>query len=135
MAARAQVDISKCVIKTFTVKAASSVTEGYAVKIDGDGIVLNCSAGDAANGIALESGAAGTQVMVALANCGGLVAVKVGTGGATAGLYGAAVADGIANAGALGGGTTLVNIVCQFLQTGIAGDVVGAIPLSLPVVT
>ena len=135
MATRALVDLSKCTIKTFTVKAASSVTEGYAVKFEDGQIALNCSAGDAANGIALESGAAGTQVQVALANCGGLVAVKVGTGGATAGLYGAAVANGVADAGALGGGTTLVNIVCQFLQTGVAGDVVGAIPLSIPAVT
>lgn len=134
MATRATVDLSKCTIKPFTVKAASAVTAGYAVKIDGTD-VLNCSAGDAANGIALATAAAGETVEIALANCGGLVAVKVGTGGCTAGLYGKAVADGIADAGALGGGTTLANIVCQFIQTGVAGDVVGAIPLSIPAVT
>lgn len=134
MAARATVDLSKCLIKTFTVKAASSVTVGYAVKLDGTN-VLNCGAGDAAFGIALATAAAGEQVEIALAFGGGIVPVKVGTGDATAGLYGAAVADGIANAGALGGGTTLVNIVCLFVQTGVAGDVVGAIPLSIPAVT
>lgn len=135
MAARAIVDLSKCLIKPFTVKAASTVTEGYAVKIEDGSIVLNCSAGDAAFGIALESGTAGQVVNVAIVAGGGIVPVKVGTGGATASLYGAAVADGIANAGALGGGTTLVNIVCQFMQTGVAGDVVGAIPVSIPAVT
>jgi hypothetical protein len=135
MAARATVDLSRCLVKTFRVKAASSVTEGYAVKIEDGLIVLNCAAGDAANGIALESGAAGDLVAIALCNAGGLVPVKVGTGGATAGLYGVAVANGVANAGALGGGTTLVNIVCQFIENGVAGDVVGAIPLSIPAVT
>jgi hypothetical protein len=134
MATRAIVDLSKCLIKTFPVKAASSVTAGYAIKIDGTD-VLNCSAGDAANGIAIATAAAGEMVDFALAFGGGVVAVKVGTGGATAGLYGKAVADGVADAGALGGSTTLVNIVCQFLQTGVAGDVVGAIPLSIPAVT
>lgn len=134
MATRATVDLSNCTIKAATVKAASSVTVGYAIKRDGTD-VLNCSAGDACDGIALSTGAAAEVVDIALANCGGIVPVKVGTGGATAGLYGKAVADGIADAGALGGGTTLVNIVCQFVQTGVAGDVVGAIPLSIPAVT
>ena len=134
MASRATVDLSNATIKPFPVKAASAVTVGYAVKFDGAD-VLNCSAGDAANGIAISTGAAAETVDIALAFGGGIVPVKVGTGGATAGLYGAAVADGIANAGALGGGTTLVNIVCMFVQTGVAGDVVGAIPLSIPAVT
>jgi hypothetical protein len=134
MATRAIADLSKCLIKSFPVKAASAVTAGYAVKFDGTD-VLNCSAGNAANGIAISTAAAGETVDIALAFGGGACPVKVGTGGATAGLYGAAVADGVADAGALGGGTTLVNIVCQFLQTGVAGDVVAAIPLSIPAVT
>lgn len=136
MATRPTVDTCKAVLKPYTVKAGEIVTAGYAVKIDSaTGHILNCSAGDAAFGIAMESGVAGALVEIALANCGGLIKVKVGTGDATAGLYGAAAANGIANAGALGGGTTLVNIVCQFVEAGVAGDEVGAIPMSIPAVT
>jgi len=55
----------------------------------------------------------------------GIVKVKVSTGGATRGKHAVVVADGVADAAALGGGTTAVNVIGTFAQTGVAGDVVG----------
>lgn len=50
--------------------------------------------------------------------------VKVGTGGATKGAMGKATSDGTTDA-TLGGGTTAFYPVCQFEETGVAGDLVG----------
>lgn len=50
--------------------------------------------------------------------------VKVGTGGATIGEYGSATTDGVTD-DVVGGGTTLVVPICEFMQTGVAGDLVG----------
>ena len=108
MAARASVETSLALKKSATVKAASSVTEGYAIKFHTDGTVLNCTAGDAAIGYALESGAAGEVVSYISVGSTASVKAKVGTGGAT----------------------TLVNVVGLAVQTGNAADFIGVIPIA-----
>jgi len=131
-------------VLTGVVKAAASVTKGYPVKRDtATGTLENCTAGDVAHGIALETATAGNRFTYALANAGGVVPGKVGTGGATNGSYAVAVNDGLADCAALGGGTTQLNIVGQFVIdegsgtafTGSAGDMVGVVPLSIPTFT
>lgn len=128
MAVRALLDLGPGpYIKTFTVAAGQAATEGRPLSFAASDEEVQTTAAAAAVtcGIALETKAAGERVQVLVGE--GVVKVKVGTGGATRGLYGVVVADGVTNSGTLGGGTTLKNIVGRFLQTGVAGDVVGLV--------
>lgn len=128
MATRALLDLGPGpYIKTFTVAAGQAATEGRPVSFaSADEEVQTTAAGAAVTcGIALETKAAGERVQVLIGE--GVVKVKVGTGGATRGLYAVVVADGVTNSGTLGGGSVLKNLVGRFLQTGVAGDVVGLI--------
>lgn len=129
MATRPSVDTSHCTFKARRVKAASTFTKYKAVKFNG-GEVLDCAAGDSADGYAQMSAAPGTPGTFVPVNSPGQVEVLVGTGGATEGKYAVVVADGLADAPALGGGTTAVNIVGKFVDTGVAGDRVAMLPLS-----
>lgn len=129
MAARATVKTEYALRDAATVKAASSVTAFYPIKRDGTD-VLNCSSGDAADGFSTEAGSAGDIVEFITVGSTAMVKVKVGTGGATAGAWAKVVADGVTDSGTLGGGTTLVNVVGKFVQTGVAGDYVGLIPIA-----
>lgn len=52
------------------------------------------------------------------------VKVKVGTGDATYGALGKATSDGATDM-TVGGGTTAAYPVCRFMETGVAGDLVG----------
>lgn len=114
---------SRSFIHTFTVEAAGTVTKGYPVKLGTAATdVVNAGANGKAIGIALASGVAGDSVDVAL--FGPVVPAKVGTGGATHGEHAIAVADGFTNQ-TLGGGTTVKYIAGTFLETGVAGDMVG----------
>lgn len=128
MATRAFEASCNLILQTFPVKAASDVTAGYPVKMDGTD-VLNCTAGDAAVGYAMATAAAGELVEIALIGSSGIVKAKVGTGGCTAGAWLKAANDGAINSGTLGGGTTLVNVIGKALQTGSAGDFVGVVPI------
>lgn len=128
MATRALLDLGPLPkIKTFTVAAGQSAVEGRAASFaSADEEVQLTAAGAAPTaGIFLETKAAGDRVQVLVSQGDAIVKVKVGTGGCTRGLYGVVVADGLTNAPTLGGGTVLRNIVGRFLQTGVAGDVVG----------
>jgi hypothetical protein len=128
MAVRATYDLGNnaAKIKTYTVASGQATTEGRPVKFaSADEEVQTAGAGEACWGIALETKAAGERVQVLVSEGDALVKVKVGTGGATRGAHAVIVADGVTNSGTLGGGSTLVNVVGTFAQTGVAGDVVG----------
>jgi hypothetical protein len=113
-------------VKTYYVAAGQSITEGRAVSLgSADEEITPTAAGAAPWGIALESKNALEKCQVLVGAGDGLVKVKVGTGGATRGSYAVVVADGLTNAPVLGAGTVLRNIVGQFAQTGVVGDVVG----------
>lgn len=113
------------VILPFVVKAASAVTKGKPVKLDtSTGTVLDMAAvGDNVIGIALDTGAAGDTVRVALWGPG-VVPALVGTAGATMGAPAKYASDGLVD-GTVGGGTTKLFVCGQFLETGVAGDFVG----------
>jgi len=128
MAVRPHETLENAITRTYTVVAGGSTTKGLPVKFDtSDGECTVCAAGDDGFGIALSTEVAGAKVEVALLAGACIIPVKVGTGGATRGLYGIAATDGIINR-ALGGGTTSRNILVKFLQTGVVGDFVGAMP-------
>lgn len=118
-------EITKNVIKKrYTVKAATTVVAYRAVKLSADDEVEPIAATtDEAIGIALEGGAAGTSVEVALLGSG-IVPVEVGTGDATRGQPAIYVSDGLTD-GTPGGGSTQLFVVGQFMQSGVDGDRVG----------
>jgi hypothetical protein len=123
MATRANYVSSNAEVITRTVVSGEVVTAGYPVQFSAtaDQVQIANGAGDNAIGIALTSGAAGEQVQIAIS---GIAPVKVGTGGATQGVYGIIATDGVIDR-TLGGGTTLRHILGKFLQTGVVGDMVG----------
>lgn len=125
MTTRAQESLSNAIIKVFTVATAKTATKGFAVKHSGaDNKIENMAAvGDNCIGIALESGVAGGKVRVALFGHG-IAKAKVGTGGATAGAPAKYAADGLTDA-TVGGGTTKLVTLGQFIEAGVAGDLVG----------
>lgn len=126
MSTRADQDLGpNPVVKTKTVDAAQTVTEGHAVsRPTSDQTITPTAAGAAMYGIALKSGVAGDAIPVCVTN-DAYVRVKVGTGGATRDAYAVVVADGLTNAPTLGGGTVVRHIVGRFTQTGVVGDTVG----------
>ena len=127
MAVRPDVKVQNALVVTYTVKAASSVTQYMPVTLDAaTDTVLDSTSGQNPIGIAMEAGAAGAQVQVFMLTGGGIVPVKVGAAGATAGGYAEVGTTGLVDR-TLGGGTTVRYIAGKFKQTGVSGDIVGLI--------
>jgi hypothetical protein len=123
MATRADFDLSQSLVKEKT--SGGAIAEGRAVKFGtSDQEVLQCGAGEKASGIAISAVDA-TGKRLEVLTLGGPVKVKVGTGGATRGTYAVCVADGLANIPSQATGSTARQVVGEFTQTGVAGDVVG----------
>lgn len=122
MAIRPSVDTSKCSVRTGTVKAASTFTQRKAVKLDGD-TVLDCAAGDAADGFATKTAQPGEQGTYIPVGEPGVVEVLIGTGGATPGKWAIVAANGCTDAPTLGGGTVAVNLVGVWVSGGAAGEI------------
>jgi hypothetical protein len=125
MATRASEILQYATIRPYVVASGQAATQGFAVKhASADDQVQNMAAvGDNCIGIALETAAALASVRVALFG-NGVAKVKVGTGGATRGAPAKYAADGLTNA-TVGGGTTKLVVLGQFMQTGVVGDMVG----------
>lgn len=127
MAARPACRLSKANITAKAV-VTTAVEQYRVVSLNtSDSQCVHTAAGAAGYGVALEAGAVGAVIPVAVLGCGETVRIKVGTGGATRGSWAVVVADGVTNAGTLGGGSVAKNIVGKFEETGVAGDVVGMI--------
>ena len=124
MATRAHLILINATIRPFKIPATKAVTEGFRVKFSGaDDQVENCGAGEDGFAIALKSGVAGDSVECVLEGFA-VAKVKVGTGGATRGLFAKMAADGFTDQ-AIVDGTNVRNLSGKFLQTGVAGDMVG----------
>ena len=135
MSAVAMENLDKTVIRPFQVAASNTVRKGFPVKLSSGKVVEAAAVGDNAIGIALEAGdgdsghSVGTvtkqpnRIKVALFG-NGYCKVLVGTGGATAGAPAKFVSNGLTD-GTAGGGSTKLTIMGQFLETGVAGDLVG----------
>jgi hypothetical protein len=132
MATRPLEDLKLACIKSYTVGTAC--TAGYAVKLSADGTITNCGAGDSGMGVALETKATGLRAQIVLLAGACIIKVKVGTGDATRNTWAKMAADGFTDA-ALGGGTTTVEVLGMFLQSGVAGDEVGLLPAPHSAVT
>lgn len=134
MATRPDQMLDKCTVVTRTVETGQTVTVGSVVK-DGnaDKECQPTTDGVDAIGIVVAlgklAGAAGDKVSIALLSGGGVVPVKVGTGGATRGKLAKVVADGVTNATPDVGTPTAMNVVGYFTQSGVAADLVGLVPL------
>lgn len=114
---------------TLTVVAGGSVTAGLPVILSGtDQECTVAPAGsDLSVGVAQNSAAPGERVDVTL--YGPPIPVVVGTGGATRGMKAVIVATGFTNAPAHdSSGATDGAIYGIFIQSGVAGDLVGMIP-------
>jgi hypothetical protein len=128
MAARPDCVLIEALIRPKTV-VTTPVVKGRVVSLNtSDGQCVHTAAAGLGFGVALESGAVGESIPVYLLAGAGIVPVVVGTGGATRGLLAAVVADGVTNSGtasAVGAAYT-----CGFFtQSGVAGDIVGMVPL------
>jgi hypothetical protein len=124
MATRAHMKIDNACIQEFTVASGQAATKGYSVKFaSADDECQNCGAGEDGIGIALNTAAAGQKVSVLLDGLA-VVPVVVGTGGATRGAYAVTVANGHTDQ-AIADGTTVRRLRGKFMQSGVAGDLVG----------
>lgn len=122
---RCSEQLDHVLIRFFNHASMPAFAKGVEVKMGSDDDLLAAAGtGDVlAIGITTRANAAGRPAGVAMYGHG-VVAVTVGTGGATRGVHAKGVADGFTDAGTNGGGTTSQIIKGQFLQTGVAGDLV-----------
>ncbi len=123
MAVRAAQQLQYTEIRAFTV-GATAVTVGQIVKHSGADltVVPLAAVTDFGLGVVLDDAAIGALCRVAMFGTG-IAKVKVGTGGATRGNPAKYVANGLTN-GVVGGATTAVFFCGQFLESGVAGDLV-----------
>ena len=124
MSTRASQVLQYAIIRPYTV-VTTAVTAGQAFKQTGADLSGTGATAvtDFAIGICLDDAAVGATVRVALFGSG-IAKVKVGTGGATRGNPAKYVANGLTNA-TVGGATTALFVCGQFLESGVAGDLVG----------
>lgn len=126
MAERAFEVLTNAIIKAYDVPSGKAVTKFNAVKFSGADTDIEDAAAttDDAIGIALRAGAAlAKDVPVCLLGAG-ICKVKVGSAGtATRGSFAKWATAGTTN-GTVGGGTTKVVWLGQYLQSGVANDVV-----------
>lgn len=124
MATRPHQKIDHAVIQSFLIPSAKTTTKGKRVKFSGsDTGCEDCGAGEDGIGVALATGVAGDTVQVVLEGHA-VVPVLVGTGGATRGAFAKIVADGYTDQ-AIADGTTPRLLAGKFMQSGVAGDLVG----------
>lgn len=114
--------LQNSVIRTYTVKAASTATRGIGGIFDSEGTVLDATANQKVRVVFLETKAAGEKVQCVVL-CAGICIVKA-SGTATAGEFAIAGTDGFENQ-TLGGGTTVKYVAGFFTETGVDNDYVG----------
>jgi hypothetical protein len=104
-----------------------AVTRGLEVKFGATDDVCVLAGANDPLGIGIVEQAVATVghsvTIICFGNC--IMDVTVGTGGATRGTDAITVANGFTDAAANGGGTTSQIIKGRFMQTGVAGDIVG----------
>lgn len=133
MVQRAQERLDGADIHSYTIATGSTVRKGFPVKLNGSGKIVEATAvTDNAIGIALQAGNGSNTVrdvtapsIIRVAHFGkGVCKALVGTGGASEGAPAKWVADGTTDA-TVGGGTTKLRVLGQYLEAGVAGDLVG----------
>jgi len=123
MATRPVVQAQNLIVIKMTVASGQAVTKGYAVVHSGSDTEIDNAGADSdlAIGVALEDGAAGELVDVALFGYA-VVEAEAGTGGVTRGKKQILAADGFTDAPADNGATTTKPTYGYALQSASAGD-------------
>lgn len=118
--------LNNAIIMTFAHASQPAFSRGAEVKFNGDdGLLQAAGTNDPlAIGIISQANASTRPASVVMYGFA-VMPVTVGTGGATRGVDAITVADGFTDAASNGGGTTSQIIKGKFLQTGVAGDLVG----------
>lgn len=133
MATRALFDLKNTTIITRNVASGQTATEGYLAIHSGadDEVDDGGASSDLGIGVFLDtvsSSATDRAARIALLD-GGIIPVKVGTGGATRGKKAKMVSDGFTDATAHDSdGTGNESTYGYFMQSGVAGDFVGMVP-------
>lgn len=134
MATNADKVLNYALIVPRTVETGQTVAVGRVVK-DGnaDHECQHTTDGVKAIGVVTAlgkgQGAAGDIVSVCLLAGACIVPVKVGTGGATRGFLAKCVSDGVTDAVESVTTPVAADVVGYFTQSGVAGDMVGMVPL------
>jgi hypothetical protein len=127
MATRAHRKDAYSTTLALAVASGQVVTAGLGVVFASDTTCQVAGASDLIFGIARTSQTAGQEVVIDL--FGPIIPVKVGTGGATRGTKAKHVTDGFTDATAHNSdGTGNESTYGIFLQSGLAGDIVGMVP-------
>ena len=134
MAIRAHENLTNAQTETYTVATAAAARGMLGTFAAADDQVQPGTAGGDGHCVFLEAAAVGAATTVVLLAGASVVPVLVGTGGATRGKRATFVANGFTDI-TPGGGTVAKYTHGIFLQSGVAGDFVGMIPLSVPTVT
>lgn len=122
---RPQENTENARILTAVIKSGESATVGLPLKRNTDGTIETAAAGERVCGWPVCAGVAGETIGYYVPDGSTVLAVKVGTGGATPGKYAVVVADGVTNEPTLGGGTTAVELCGEFVDEGVVGDLAG----------
>lgn len=126
MATRPHERLNGALVMQFDHPSQPAFARGAEVKFNGDDSLLQAAGTNdpLAIGVAYQNSAAGRTASIVLYGHA-VMPVKVGTGGATRGVDATTVADGFTDAATNGTGTVSQIIKGKFLQTGVAGDLVG----------
>jgi hypothetical protein len=135
MSLRANQDLSRALIKSYTIKNASVILVGSRIKFGASDTEADLGGAndDLTFGTALNAGtgnATGTVFVDVALDVPQIIAMTVGTGGSTRGTKQVAVANGVTDVVANGGGTVAHTIVGVAMQTGVLGDLIGVMPLN-----
>lgn len=126
MAVRPHERLDGALIMQFDHASQPAFSRGAEVKFNSaDNLLQAAAANDPlAIGVIYQNNASGRTAHVVLYGHA-IMPVTVGTGGATRGVDATTVADGFTDAATNGTGTVSQIIKGKFMQTGVAGDVVG----------
>ncbi len=126
MAVRSHERLNGALIMQFDNSSMPAFSRGQEVKFNGSDTLLQAAGTNdvLAIGVIYQSNAAGRTAHVVLYGHA-IMPVTVGTGGATRGVDATTVADGFTDAATNGAGTVSQIIKGKFMQSGVAGDVVG----------
>lgn len=131
-ATRPYSDMKNAIIKTMVVETGQTVSVGRVVKYGtNDNNCQHAGANELGFGVVVavtSSGAAGERVQVALLAGAVIIPVVVGTGGATHGKLAKNAANGLTDATPDFNTPSATYVHGYFLQSGVAGDIVGLLP-------
>ena len=135
MAVRANQDLKNALVKTYTAKNGVVFAVGSRVKFGATDTEadLGGAGDDLTFGTALNvctGNAAGSVIVEVALDVPQIIAMIVGVGGSTRGTKQIAVATGVTDAMANGGGTVAHPLVGIAMQTGVAGDLIGVMPVA-----